>query len=453
MIDGSDNAIFNSYTTLRNFCVLPGKDSYSNLYPALSSIRDIIKRGSVGSHKVKFIGGGDGAWNSVGLGFGNFFAASNLEVCPYCLVNSDSLHDTTTSFTKRSPEDYLRLTHTPPTSQTGEFIPFTCEGCSTEFTSQGQLDSTQPSTTQEATSFRRQHTGHGYQEIPILPIHNKDWVVCILHLKLRIVERLFMVAVTNKIADKKDAADMVDFLHTLDIRVKKIDNNGKTDHVMSLKKTNLTGHDCDILLRLFDKVLIHLHGGNNEHVADSMVVIHKFIDVYRILSTRAANRAERLMKAVTVRTIGVEFVDHFAAWAGKGKVNFYMHWLVHDIPHQIRSLPCDIFDLSGSGLETKNLSNKKTALQHTNNKTLDAARAAHKSHTNHNLIKTRTVQLQQRDLLTDLTKTGSMARLNKALSKAKARQRKLDRIGSRAVGVAFATAQLNARKHLKKRSK
>lgn len=71
------------------------------------------------------------------------------------------------------------------------------------------------------------------------------------------------------------------------------------------------------------------------------------------IRTRAFTLEARAEKASNVEMLGKQLIEAWRQSIGQG-CSWYMHAAAHHLPEMIRTLPCDILDASGEGLEQKN---------------------------------------------------------------------------------------------------
>lgn len=103
----------NSFHNLTNIMILPGSDDYATLAEPFALINKHVKSGMLNDLPYKFICGGDGAFNSTGIGLGSSFSLAAC-VCPYCTIPSTHLHDVTVgAYTQRT----LKMGEPFPTNQ------------------------------------------------------------------------------------------------------------------------------------------------------------------------------------------------------------------------------------------------------------------------------------------------------------------------------------------------
>ena len=125
-------------------------------------------------------------------------------------------------------------------------LPFTCTACGETFTAENP-----PAPPSNHIDYQLQHYGIKYGVYPIFPIEVHDWVPCVLHYVLRMIDQLFKYTVKKKLHTVAAAHKVNRVLGEIGIGVEvyaltEVKKRGKD------QKASLHGRWCELLYRKID---------------------------------------------------------------------------------------------------------------------------------------------------------------------------------------------------------
>ena len=383
--------------------MVEGKDTYEKLSGAMRELNDAMKTHS-DDQSIWHIGGGDGMWVQACLGMYQSYSCEHS--CPYCLVHQNSLHKLTQS-TPRTLAMAKRMTHTAD-------LPFYCEGCDKWFTTQEDIDASEPTTDAAQIRYRRAHYGWCFKTAPILDIEPKLLFVCSLHLKLAVGRKIFSYAI-NECINTKTAPILASVLKQYGINYEP-QGPSSTDAKASLKTVRLNGKEVDNFFENVEEITSNLDAvpGHQQNVLQA---VNLFEDAYSYLTT--SDPMTSAIRSAQVKSRAIKFAKCMKRWIGDAGINFYIHHLVVHVPDQIAILPNNFpfQHVSAIGLEAQNKLTKRMIRQHCNNHTA-----------------TRTAQALRRITTTNLSTSSSditSYQASLAIKKGRARQQYKEKTGKR----------------------
>ena len=215
------------------------------------------------------------------------------------------------------------------------------------------------------------HKGKRYGVAPLLNIEPERWVICILHLQLRIVGTMFKKTVfenlTNKPGDLKRAKALYECLLTNSIpidRVKQTSSNCE-DYYDSISKHGFAGEDCSRLLLIYPTLLEILFpsaereelGRSTRESIDNYLAVWQYWSsfLWPLINEKVADKKA---KAASVQDQATVFCRLWKIAFGSTPT-LYMHLLTVHLPQQIAALAIDPLYFSLQGLENCNKRRKQ----------------------------------------------------------------------------------------------
>ena len=112
------------------------------------------------------------------------------------------------------------------------------------------------------SSYCKVHKGSYFHHNPLFNIEPADWIPCILHLLLRVVELMFKHTIMCKVTEEKMAARVHTYLQEHQVHIKKFAavSRGEKPFLSSIKRHSFKGRDCAALLNCFSGLLDLVYG-------------------------------------------------------------------------------------------------------------------------------------------------------------------------------------------------
>lgn len=261
---GESNSPFTTYTLI----LYEGDDSYTALSAYTERmIKEMTRLGQEGltvtgrDYKFTYFGGGDLKYINAVLGLAT---CAHRFGCPFCTVTSDRLSETARCM-PRTLERARIMAH--------DTIGKKCPGCSCTFDSHNDAKAADPTNETQRKAYQTQHQGQRPHGSPLLPILTKNYIPCILHVMLRLVDHLFSHTVRFQIQGDEGREKRVrDALIGLGIHInpeKKIQKESKDiAKKKAMKKVSFQGRACKSILNKAKKAGARLNG--YECIVDAM---------------------------------------------------------------------------------------------------------------------------------------------------------------------------------------
>lgn len=204
-------------------------------------------------------------------------------------------------------------------------------------------------------SWLNLHKGVVYGQHCLLNIPLTDWVICLLHMNLRIVNGLFVQLIVNKIGGtkavkQKQTADLIHLItETAGMYMKESKLQPKKKSVEAdWVKVSFAGADAGKLMHkdIFDTALEIIHpkevreGHNGRQVQrqweKSMAVVAQWRVVWALLNQDLGpSQSDRDLRAEKIQSAGVKFVNLWCSAHERSK-GLYLHLLVAHVPGMVR---------------------------------------------------------------------------------------------------------------------
>ena len=387
-------------------CLAEGADNWASMFENLRSVfaefNDILKRGFVQDVIVpkEITGyeedikvdvpvdctvGSDQAGSHGGLGLG---PCSGHCACPMCEIPAGDILSIDLTFlmkvTRRSLARLRLLAH---------LVPGDCPGCHARVVAtKEELCACQKKTCQKCQgkklmlvakpgdkapqrskndldSWLKQHFNVCCAQGPLIEVEPGKWVICILHMNLRIVGALFEHTILkemgihfNTAVTKEEVATFVwetCVKKGIPMKLKKCPVSKTDSYWVSVGKHSFAGPDCAILLEdelwltLLDRVISPearakniILDGRYLHIVAAW---RKWVDTWAIINKLDFNTKKE--KADTVQQAACDFIPLFKKACAVAPRTLYLHLLVSHLPEQIESLPVDPYYYQTQGLE------------------------------------------------------------------------------------------------------
>ena len=359
-LDGVDeNSPFSTYTVL----LFEGDDGYTAVSQHISRLvkdmEELQENGLQvdGRHfTFRFWGGGDLKFINGMLGLST---CAHTYGCPWCLVNTTSeLHEPSSKkFKARTLARCQAMAHHRTPSQLTPFAAFTCLGCQVHFTSKKQLEGAEPTTEGQRQTLQKKHEGQRFGSPPLLPISPRDWIMCILHVMLRLVDGLFAHTVKAFIKTREREEKINAVLKGMGIHVKKLKKTKEQIKIQALKEVKLHGRNCKKMLGKVTKAADRLAG--YRVIIDAMdyeegggMTKDKAIALWKALGELidelsdgtwdqpgdmhdSGKQEERAARARKATELADNYIRLFQKEIGAEHVTLYMHACAHHAPLQI----------------------------------------------------------------------------------------------------------------------
>lgn len=309
-----------------------------------------------------------------------------------------------------------------------------------KFNTLEQLEKTKPLDHKATIAFRKTHLGYNYREKSLLDIEPIDWAICCLHMMLRVVARIFKLAIQDKIKTEDEGLLLRTTLRVIKVKCKKNFGSKKNDKHMTQRTIKLPGHACLKVMTNWTHLIDTMFPPPSQHKSDSLAAMGKWNIIYNTLADQFQSPAEQELKAKYIEELGIDFVNHIVKWSGSKGVNYYMHWLVHHVPTQLRRFDVDLFQLSGQQLEHLN-HHHKADRGFTNGKSRSVALKEYKGQPG-SIVKDRIHQLVSRQINKKMSRMG---RLVLGIQHARQQQQQTSRL-ARALHEATAISAIHRRK-------
>jgi hypothetical protein len=232
----------------------------------------------------------------------------------------------------------------------------------------------------KTVTWAQLHKSVVYGQHPLFHILHADWVICILHLNLRIVGSMFKELVVERIGWHviKDH-DQLDAIHQLladagvNMKKKKLEKKANTlKAAKEWKKLSFIGAETLTVLELFPAVVAEIYPVSARADRGVELEYQQCLDVHRKwckvwdLLNKGVGPEERDHRANEVETAGVEYVKSWVE-AHKRTQGLYVHLLVAHVPDMIRRHGC-LVPYQAQGLEHMHSIRKRLGLRNSNRK-------------------------------------------------------------------------------------
>jgi hypothetical protein len=354
---------------------------------------------------TEFAVGADQSGSHSGLGLG---PCNCHHACPICEIGGDDMLETSeavlSQFTRRTLERLRLLAH---------LVPGDCPGCNARIVltkedlcgckkSQrcDKCDGKQmmvvakvgdkPPTTKKSDleAWLKRHFGVYYAKGPLIWLEPIFWVICILHMNLRITGAFFAHCILKELGrhtegkplEREAIAKQVWELLSgagLPVKVLKCPVNETTSFWLSISKHSFAGDDCavlacnDLWLKCLDMVMPEA-ARNANHTLETRY--QSIIKAWRKWNEEVWPLINRLdfetkkLKADAVRKAAREFIPLFKKAVNKTPRILYLHLLVSHLPEQIEKLTVDPYFYQTQGLEHRHKMRKQYLFLMTNNR-------------------------------------------------------------------------------------
>ena len=312
--------------------------------------------------------------------------------CPYCEVKKEDCCAAKCDAPERSLDRIRLLAHS------AEGV---CPGCKMEIKAEVEHPETEmpvakpgdavPSTGKfGATSMKKlkttwaqMHRGVVYGLHPLLSIPIKKWVICLLHMNLRIVGGMFNALVRDRIGktqlEGQDQAKEIIALfsaHGIWMKESRLKPASKSLNSAQLPKLNFIGVDTEKMVQICEQLMDIIHPKKlrdassgkrvREQYNKSMLVWRRWQVIWRLLNDAldSTDQEARNRRADAVQQAADEWLVAWVA-AHKRTQGLYIHILVHHLAGMVRAYG-DLRGFQSQGLEHTHSERKRIALHLTN---------------------------------------------------------------------------------------
>lgn len=244
-------------------------------------------------------------------------------------------------------------------------------------------------------TWLQMHKGIMFGKFPLWNIPVNRWVLCILHMNLRIVGGMFNALVRDYICETAGSSqDQKNELYKLLrdsgvwIKEKHLDKKKLSLNAKQMPKVSFIGRDTETITTLSDHIMeiVHPKAVREEQSRKGKAALKQYErsmacwaawkKVWRLLntdldSTSATARADRVS---AVAEAGQHWLTTWLA-AHKATQGLYIHLLVKHLPDLIREFG-DLRPYQSQGLEHAHSRRKKIADRNTNKRTGESGRTA-----------------------------------------------------------------------------
>lgn len=238
----------------------------------------------------------------------------------------------------------------------------------------------------DLNSWLKTHFGVCYARGPLVEVEPGLWVICILHMNLRITGAMFEHMIIkelgrhNKPAEREKTAQMVwEILIQNGIAIKalKCPVNNVISYWNSIQNHSFAGNDCAILsferlwLKLLDLVMPKEAREANHTLETRYSSCVKAWDMWAGEVWPLINNLDfetKKLKANAVRKAAREFIPLFKQACAKTPKILYLHLLASHLPEQIETLTVDPYFYQTQGLEHRHKLRKQYHLCMTNHR-------------------------------------------------------------------------------------
>ena len=220
-------------------------------------------------------------------------------------------------------------------------------------------------------AWLKQHFGVRYAQGALIEVEPGLWVICILHMNLRITGNFFAHCVLKELGrhterspkEREEIAKSVWGLLSsagLPVKVLKCPKNEVESYWESISKYSFAGDDCavlasnDLWLQCVDLVMPQGARDKNYTLQARYQAIVKGWRMWNEQLWPMINRLDfetKKLKADAVRQAAREFIPLFKAACVKAPRILYLHLLVSHLPEQIENLTVDPYFYQTQGLE------------------------------------------------------------------------------------------------------
>ncbi|GAQ87283.1 hypothetical protein KFL_003430020 [Klebsormidium nitens] len=381
---GNQRVVSHSPKDMRVALTFEGKDKYSTykeyLQPFLQHMEDLAEGGVLvenTQYEVEQTMGADYVLMCELLGHSGAGATNGCCLCEQhkdlygkTVLNDDGRR-VPVKAKARTTESMAAAAHRPWT--TGPDVH--CPHCDERFPDQAAVDASKPPETKtEIRNFQLRHAGMRFGTPPLFKFPITAYVICILHLLLRLMAITFLrtVAVNINTVAKADAVNAL--IKALHLGCKKLEPRKKSgDKKKDTQNLNFIGREARVLLHPdVYNTFLNIVIDDDEKRANARTIWDNLACFYNELIKPLddpTDQAERLRKSVLVQDKAVAYVDSFTAQVGMDKATLYMHQAMDHIPEMVLRFEVDISDMSQQFVEAK-LKEGKTDMQLFSNKRL-----------------------------------------------------------------------------------
>ena len=323
--------------------------------------------------------------------------------CPFCEQPREEMCNTNPTFIEdqiqRTPDRIKLLAHA---------IEGECPGCKAQIVevveypdtqvpianpddkepAKAKWNKTQKTTLKKGTDWVKVHCGIKYGRTPLINFPEvTDWVMCLLHMNLRIVGSLFKELIvgnidlhqaenTSKTAQTDELLKIIVEDNQIHMKKGKLEKPKNSLDTNDFKKVSFAGSEASALLTIYPLLLnvvfpcsVREKNPAVRHQYEQVANAWKlWAETWKLVNSTldVDSDATRKERALAVAKSGKEFVD---AWvvAHKRTQGLYLHLLVAHVPEMIRRFG-DLRSYSSQGLEHDHSVRKKIGLQLTNRK-------------------------------------------------------------------------------------
>ena len=240
----------------------------------------------------------------------------------------------------------------------------------------------------KGVTWKSIHTGQRYGLRALFDLEPAQFVICILHLNLRITGALLKTGIFANIKgvagkDSNDEGTLAHRVFTwfkgIGVQVKKLHHVKQNigAYFQSISSHSFNGPNCaKVLAKIRELLQLIFPPELCARDADTKAKYDQWLDIflfYRDFVWRDINKPwtteeEKIAKACRVEENGIKFLEKWTV-VHKATKHLYMHLLVAHLPQQIRYLPLDPWFFQTASLEHAHHVDKARAIALTNSAT------------------------------------------------------------------------------------
>ncbi|GAQ88843.1 hypothetical protein KFL_004630110 [Klebsormidium nitens] len=233
-----------------------------------------------------------------------------------------------------------------------------------------------PETKQQVKNFQQSHAGMRFGTPPLFKFPITAYVICILHLLLRLMAITFLRTVAENLNTPEKTEAVNALIKALHLGCKKLEQRKTSgDKKKDTQDINFIGREARVLLHpdayntfLDIAILDDAKRAAARKIWDNLASF--YTELLKPL-TNPEDAEERLGKSIVVQDKAVAYVESYTAELGTDRATLYMHQAMSHVPEMVQRFPVDISDMSQQFVEAKLKEGKTDMLLFTNRRLVD----------------------------------------------------------------------------------